>query len=370
MLIIVSILLGIVLTGVLATTIAEETLALQARRIASIFRPKEYESPPNWSGEKETPLFTFAWVSDFHLNGRNRTLATKALDQIETELRPDFVLVTGDNCAFSGEAGFQKPNESKALARQRFFKSFLDEHLNRPYYVIPGDNWPFEFDKIFGPKQYSFDYGGVHFAFLSADRACKGMKLEGLAILDDETLDWFRSDLETHEDLATLVIMHESFYPPTFLDTDRIEAILDATPSVLACLHGHLHVDMEVEKNGRRYLLCPSIGRTNPAGMKLASVYSDRIVFRTLEYDADGSEFRFTKKWQQVPIPQQFRVSLKKPSSADGKGLNFSEVPPKPFVSDMCLSKRFPELLGKLQTFVFRDWPTRVDDGVVGTEKK
>ena len=245
-----SIVVGIVLVFLLATTIAEETLELQARRIGSMFRPKEYTLPPGWSGKDESPLFTFAWVSDFHLSAGNREVIEAALEHIDAELKPDFTLVTGDNCAYAGEPGFRKPGESKTLARQRFLKSFLDERLNRPYYVIPGDNWPFDFDQVFGPKQYAFDYGGVRFVFLSADRACKGMRLEGLAVLEDETVDWLREDLKENADKPTLVVMHEPIYPPTFLDAGRIEKILDEFPQTIACLHGHLHVDMEVEKNG------------------------------------------------------------------------------------------------------------------------
>ena len=351
---------GVVLVCVLATTIAEETLALQARRMASFFAPKEYETPPEWSGEGETPLFTFAWVSDFHLNAGNRELVEKGLECIDAELKPDFVIVTGDNCAYAGDTGFRQPGESKTLARQRFLKGFLDARVNRPYYIIPGDNWPFDFDRVFGPKQYAFDYGGVRFIFLSPDRACKGMRLEGLSIFDEETLDWLREDLAANKETPALVVMHEPTYPPTFIDADRIEKILDKAPEVVACLHGHLHVDMEVEKNGRRYLLCPALGRTNPPGMKFAKVYRDRIVFRTLAYDAAKSQFEYTHQWQRVVIPKSLQAGMKRPEPADGQGRNRSDVAPQPFVSDPALSRRLPEMILKLKSFVLRDWPNRV----------
>lgn len=356
------VLLGAVLVCVLAKAVAEETLALQARRLASLFSPREYGQPPEWSGEAEEPLFSFAWVSDFHLDRGNRQLIAAALDYIDTELAPDFVVVTGDNCAFAGEDGFRLDGESTAAARQRFMKTLLEEHLDRPFYVIPGDNWPWAFDEVFGPKQYSFDYGGMHFVFLSIDRGCKGMRLEGLTVFEDATLDWLREDLANNKDKPSLLLMHEPIYPPTFLDADRVLGILDDAPQVLACLHGHLHVDMEVEKNGRRFLMCPALGRTNPPGMKLARVFQDRIVFRTLEYDANAGEFRFTPKWQRVVIPEPLAASMAKPAPADGKGRNLSDVPPRPFISDPGLSKRLPELLGKLQRFVFKDWPHSIGD--------
>ena len=356
------VLLGAVLVCVLAKAVAEETLALQTRRLASLFSPREYDQPPEWSGEAEEPLFGFAWVSDFHLNRKNREFIAAALDYIDTELAPDFVVVTGDNCAFAGEDGFRLDGESTAAARQRFMKTLLEEHLDRPFYVIPGDNWPWVFDEVFRPKQYSFDYGGMHFAFLSIDRGCKGMRLEGLTVFEDATLDWLREDLANNKDKPGLLLMHEPIYPPTFLDADRVLKILDDAPQVIACLHGHLHVDMEVEKNGRRFLICPALGRTDPPGMKLAKVFQDRIVLRTLEYDAATGEFRFTRKWQRVAIPAPFQAAMHKPAGHDGKGRNFSAVPAKPFVSDSRLCKRLPELLARLHAFVFRDWPEKVSE--------
>ena len=92
-----------------------------------------------------------------------------------------------------------KQPETIGLRRQRFLKTFLQDHLKTPYVLIPGNNWPEEFDKVFGAKQYSFDCGGLHFMLLDADRAYRGkpgQNIEGFTAFNDATLEWIQKDLE------------------------------------------------------------------------------------------------------------------------------------------------------------------------------
>ena len=84
------------------------------------------------------------------------------------------MLITGDNNFLEAAPANPKQPESLGLRRQRFLKQFLQEHLKTPYVLIPGNNWPEEFDKVFGAKQYSFDCGGLHFMLVDADRAYRG----------------------------------------------------------------------------------------------------------------------------------------------------------------------------------------------------
>ena len=142
-----------------------------------------------------SPLWRFAWISDMHISASTLQYTADSLYCVDTQWKPDFVLFTGDN---NGHPAPVDPNvlESRDLRRQRFLKQFLAEHLKTPYVIIPGDNWPEEFDKVFGAKQYSFDRGGLHFVLLAPDRVWSLPKHEGLSVFDTATWDWIESDLQ------------------------------------------------------------------------------------------------------------------------------------------------------------------------------
>jgi hypothetical protein len=152
------------------------------------------------------PLGSFAWVTDMHLDGSRLEYTAEAFRQLRTEWKPHFVLITGDNNAHPAAPGETTPAdppglgglisdpaahrhlpalrmadepESLGFRRQRFLRAFLDEHLQLPYAIIPGDNWPQDFDLVFGPKQYSFDWCGLHFLLLAPDRSLPRCQARG-----------------------------------------------------------------------------------------------------------------------------------------------------------------------------------------------
>ncbi len=323
--------------------------AMSPQQLMQAFEIKPLKQRPAWAPADRPALFTFAWLSDMHLHPGRFEAAQKALHMIRDELKPRFVVITGDNNAHA-EPG----DESHALRRQRFFKAFLDEHLQLPYAVIPGDNWPYEFEKVFGPSQYSFDCGGLHLQFLSLDRA--DHRTEGLAIYNDETWQWIEQDLQRNRDRPTIVLQHEPILPPTFLDAGRLRRLLDRYPNVLAGLHGHMHHDLESLTGGRPYLMCPALGPGQRPGFKLVSVHRHALIVETYEYDKPNARFVHASKWQKIDVPKALRAKLFAPA-APFERVAYDAVPAHPHLNDPELGKRKPQLNDLVLSFLRRELP-------------
>ncbi len=293
----------------------------------------------------QTPLWSFAWVSDMHLDPSRLEFTAKTLQYISTELKPHFVLFTGDNNAQPAAIVDPAKPESLGLRRQRFLKAFLQEHLKTPYVVIPGDDWPEDFDKVFGPKQYSFDYGGLHFLLLAPDRIHHGNRYEGLSVFDKPTLDWIGRDLERSRDKPTVAVIHEPIYPPTFLDAPILRELIDRRPNVFAALQGHLHVDMEHHKKGKTYLVAPSLGKSSPQAFKLVSVYPAGLIVRTVVYEKSDNRFKTLERLQKIEVAKPLQEKLTAPPGTGFTMSAYDAVPAHPLIDDPTLATRAGELI-------------------------
>lgn len=293
---------------------------------------------------------------------------------IDERIKPAFVLITGDNNAIAEPLEYEGKAAPQGLSRQTYLKNFLQKNLRSPYAIIPGDNWPQDFEKVFGPRQYSFDYGGIHFLMTAPDRSAGG-KYEGLSLFDPATWEWMKKDLEENRSKPVMVVLHEPISPPTFLDAERLSELMERYPNVLAAFQGHLHVDLELEQAGKKYFSTPALGPSHPPAMKELAVYKDVIVIRTLELSPEtqgdpGSEqpplFCYTSKWQKIDIPAAYqdgmgeldgdrKGSSKQESEEKSSFLqNLSSAPLSEFSQDEGLVDRLSELLGVVQRFFAR----------------
>lgn len=305
--------------------------------------PQPSRSMPDWARTAGEPLWSFAWISDLHLDESRRELAVKAFRCLDQQWKPAFVLFTGDNNAIAA-APAAEASEPIGVRRQRFFKSFVKEHLNAPAVVIPGDNWPEGFDRVFGARQYSFDYGGLHFLLLAPDRTFHGQGAEGLSVFDGPTWNWIRDDLEQSRQEPTLVAIHEPFVPCTFLDAPQLRTLVERYPNVIAAFQGHLHVDLEFRSGGQTYLVAPALGRTAPPGMKVIQVHPTVLVLRTIQYDKPAGRFAVTDRWQKIPIPKPQQDKPARPSEPGFAMQSYRCVPPHPHLNDPALAGRKDEL--------------------------
>ena len=194
--------------------------------------------------------------------------------------------------------------------------------------VLPGDNWPQGFERVFGPAQQSFDYGGLHFLLTAPDRSYHGKGLEGLSVFDERTWQWMRRDLEKNRDRPVVVALHEPIFPPTFLEATRLRGLLKDYPNVIAVLQGHLHADMDLRADGRAYLVAPALGPGHPPAMKHVLVYRHALIVRTVEYDATADGFRLVAKWQKIDVPERLRARLKRPPVGGFRKEQPDAVPP------------------------------------------
>jgi len=291
------------------------------------------------------PLWSFAWVSDMHLDASRLQSMARAFHYIDAELKPHFVLLTGDNNAHADPPSDPRCPEPLGVRQQRFLKAFLEQHLKRPYVLVTADNWTEGFDTVFGPHQSSFDCGGLHFLLLNPDRVHHGSGLEGLSVFDETTWEWIRQDLDRNRDKPTIVALHEPVHPPTFLDAPRLRELLDRHPQVVAVLQGHLHRDWEFHRRGTTYLVAPSLGSPRSPAMKLVHVYPDRLVVRIISDSQANGGFEMTGRGQRIEIPQALRGWLSKPSGPDFVPAQYSCVPAHPIVDDPALAARAGELL-------------------------
>jgi len=299
---------------------------------------------PGWAKAAGAPLWSFAWVSDLHLDESRREFAAKAFRHIDEELKARFALFTGDNNAIAAAPAAAGPPEPLGVRRQRFFKAFLQDRLKTPPVVIPGDDWPEGFDRVFGAKQYSFDYGGLHFLLLAPDRTFHGQGMEGLSVFDEPTWTWIREDLDRSREDPTVLAIHEPFVPCTFLDAPRLRTLVDRYPNVIAALQGHLHVDLEFRSKDRTYLVAPALGKTSPPGMKLIHVHPEVLIVRTIQYDKSAGRFAATDRWQKIPIPKPQRGKPAKPPEPGFAMRNYHCVAPHPHIDDPALAGRKGEL--------------------------
>jgi hypothetical protein len=322
-------------------------------RAAQNFELKPLTEKPDWAGSPEQRLFRFAWLSDCHLTqGERYRIFSLACRTLRKTVKPIFVAITGDNCAFQAppEPGVQP--QTPDVLRQIAFKEALEQELALPYAVIPGDNWPWGFSTVFGPFQYSFDVGGLHAVFVAPDASATGV--EGCAALDPGTWQWLRADLAANRDRPTLVFLHEPVVPPSTAYSGDLLNLLKEFPSVIGTMAGHIHLDLEFRRRDITHILCPSLG-VNPAhGFKVVDVYPDRIVLNTWEYDPQTETYTETLKWQKIDIPKQLRPPLQPVTGESFTFANRNQVPAHPRRKDQSLANRRCDLLAPMLMFLMQ----------------
>ena len=339
------------LAVLLALSLSSHTGGLGSRKryleAARRFELKPAATRPAWAKRTDQPLARVVWFTDLHLNRGYLPLADRAFAYMNG-LRPDAILVTGDNCAYA-PGDFQSPFKDKYTRRWAYFKHLLDRRLDAPTIVLPGDNWPWGYDKVYGSRQFSLDIAGVHIVCVATDQAARG--IEGCAILNAETWAWLAKDLHENRDKPTLVAMHENTAPPTFLEAERLGKLLQSHPQVLATLTGHLHLDVDFPVANLRHIVCPALGPSLRHGLKEITIHQDAILLQTHEGGTEGKQFKPVEIWQRIPIPPALRKGLA-PTKQPFTVLKRSSVPTHPMVEKPKLKERSAELLAPAMRFL------------------
>ena len=313
---------------------------------------RQYElkpmSKPDWAEQPRNPLFRAVWFSDLHITSpESEALVKSAFNTARDVIKPDFAFITGDNCGIFHDL---KDNRicPKGEKCHLWLKEFMEEELVVPYCIIPGDNWPWGFEAVFGSFHYSFDLHGFHFLFTATDRQSNS---EGCSVFEDDTWEWMKQDLTKNSTKPTLFVMHETIWPPTFLDAPQTEILLNANPHCLATLSGHLHLDLDLTHGSFRQFVAPSIGRSHRPAFKHLRFYKKLIVIESYEWNSNDNTFTQAEKWQKIDIPAELQKNLQKQESGFNP-VNKSQLPPLPKELDASLKDRAGECSNNLFGFI------------------
>ncbi|MGI5924605.1 MAG: metallophosphoesterase [Lentisphaerae bacterium] len=316
---------------------------------------RQFEIPvmaqPDWAQRQTPPRFRMAWITDLHItNVTSRTLVTAACHAIRDDIKPNFTIVTGDNAGHFWDLSEAEKKEPVGVRRHRWLKRFLDSELAGPYCIVPGDNWPWDFEKVFGATHYSFDFGGWHFHFTSTDNQASGA--EGCVTFSPVSWEWMESDLASAAAKPTLFINHEPLWPPSFLDAMPTMQMISRNPHVLAVLGGHLHLDLEFQRDGWRQFVAPAVGRSHRPGFKVFNFHPDAVIIESYEWQENEQAFLPAAKWQQLPVPEKYREALAGPPITGFNPENRRQMAPRPKNVDKALGERSHELSVNMMTFI------------------
>ena len=308
---------------------------------------------PSWAKKPGKLLFRVAWISDMHIQNDASIKASKtAFNMIRDELKANFTLITGDNCDYYKDLPEKDSKLPIGVKRHLWLKHFLEKELSRPYAIIPGDNWPWDFEKVFGPQNYSFDFGGFHFLLTATD--AMAIERDITSIFYDDTKEWIIKDLELNADKPSFFVLHETLLPPCFPDATWGADTLSQHTNVLAALCGHLHLDLEIPQKTWTQFCAPSIGRSHRPAFKLLNFYLNQVIIESYELQKDTGKIIKAQKWQRIEIPRKFQSVIKQRLKT-GKQLIFENVrqkPARPKVADSSLLQRCKEVEDALGPFI------------------
>jgi outer membrane protein assembly factor BamB/Icc-related predicted phosphoesterase len=204
------------------------------------------------SGESKIPDFTFAHVSDIHIEAHadplkkapveNRgasipsipTRASISLEPFKTTVSPaTFIVATGDLTEY-GDAG---------VTWDDFLQNFRD--LSVPLFIVLGNHdatWVCMWDRMrerYGAVNYSFNLYGCHFVGLNSTSL-----QEPVASLSEEAIEFVRSDLgRVSQSTPVFVLLHHPPWADQFASEYEIDRLYDVLHqhNVVAILYGHGH---------------------------------------------------------------------------------------------------------------------------------
>lgn len=294
-------------------------LEQQAAKAARKLEVKPQAEPPPWARQEPEPIVRFAQLSDIHHGDDTNFL--RAREFLNTAIRPDWVVVTGDNLAPPYDAG-----------HQQHMKDLLGG-LTCPFYVIKGDNDARDFEQVFGSSRWCFDCGGLHFVAAALDYDAEGAGIGGL---DRSSYRWLEADLAAHAGQPTIFFFHENVVPPDFLGAAHLGVVLAHPRSVVATLSGHLHDDLEYRLGETTHIACPALGPHERHGFKVYAVHEDHITVKT--YEVEGDAYVFAHKWQRIGFPRHLRADPTQGNAVTG----YAAAEPRPTRFDPTLT-RFSE---------------------------
>ncbi|MFT4199229.1 metallophosphoesterase [Gordonia sp. (in: high G+C Gram-positive bacteria)] len=206
-------------------------------------------------------MFVIAQLSDLHANGthRNRARIEAALEYVNSRADGiDALLVTGD---LTDHASDEEMVEARKLITSPLPTLVtIGNHDARPSFnaVFRPDADPT------APVNEALTVGDV--TLLSVDSSLPG---ERSGFLDDETIAWLQAQMASAAGRVVIAFHH----PPVTLgmpmmdsimmqQPERLGALVDAHPSIVALVCGHAHTAAVTTFRGRPLAMAPGVAST------------------------------------------------------------------------------------------------------------
>ncbi len=223
--------------------------------------------------------FTFAFLTDVHLNRNNRGNGDEGLRMALADAKnnkAEMVLFGGDNV----ETDALKDAEQTADSLHSRFKNIVSK-CGLPTYFTMGNHDRFYrnngttdklgfklFEKYFGPSYHSFTVKGVHFIVLNGLYPSAA----GPYSVDDAQLEWLKKDLQkTGKKTPVVVSIHvpllSLYYPVVegnfkgndmIMNTKQIFEVLNDY-NVKLILQGHQHIYEQIQERYRWFVTAGAV---------------------------------------------------------------------------------------------------------------
>ena len=209
-------------------------------------------------GQSNRVSFTFAWLSDVHLNSfaYAEDDLRQSIEDINANPAVDFTILSGDVTEFGDTKEF--------LLLQEILEGF-----RKPYLLLPGNhdvNWSENgctmFNKIFQASHFCYDWQGVRFIGCGAGPSLR----MGPPHIPREEILWLDSIVRaTPKELPVIFVNHF----PLNRDLSNWYEVTDIlkTRNVLVTLAGHLHTNRAYDAEGIPAVIGrSSLRREDPIG--------------------------------------------------------------------------------------------------------
>lgn len=236
-------------------------------------------APKEAKKEQSIESFTFAYLTDVHLNKDNRGDGNEGLRMALADVKKkkvDLVLFGGDNV----DADALGDAEQTADSLHQRFKNIVEECGLPTYFTIGNhdryyrnngkvDSLGFElFEKYFGPSHHSFTHKGVHFITLNSLYP----KANCPYSVNHEQLEWLKRDLaEAGKEMPVVVSIHvpmlSLYYPVVegnfkgedmICNTKEVFEVLNAY-NVKLILQGHQHIYEQIQERNRWFVTAGAV---------------------------------------------------------------------------------------------------------------
>lgn len=212
-------------------------------------------------------IFSFAFLTDVHLNKDNKGNGNAGLEQALNDAKSkgvDFVIFGGD---LTDLDGLKPEQEQTADSLVTIFKSIVDKSGLQAYFTIgnhdrfytfngqPDSSGFSMFEKHLGKTYHSFNHKGVHFVVINSVQHDSGHSY----FVNDDQFRWLENDLanigkETPLVVITHVPFQSLYYPAVegkIVPTDMFENFKQVWDLLLnynlkAILQGHQHLHEEL----------------------------------------------------------------------------------------------------------------------------